>query len=372
MKKVPVILLVLALVGLGAFSVAQQMQLRTLQQSLSEGTSATEKQEAPVAKSEVPVPDTGKDRTTCASRARVKEKYELNPNGSVRFSFQTVSVDGKEFAASTVTNGQDGRIDQAIVSLDCLRVAWVVTPAVAINDETGMQVKPSLVRTVALAGGSVQEVVLPAVGPAALHPFVGTDAIVSVATPEVREVDVPSEADLEGAFYRVDLASGRTENIGGPYLAVSPDFRFVVRRIDGTISLQTKEGGSTVVLADRKKNEFATDFAFSPDSRYLAYLRLKGEDSLLFAKLYRPINPEIIDEIVRGDLLVRDVSGPDAGRERPIISGGYTVDSFRVDRWTSATEIEWTQPETASRLNRTDVTNGGSSEKNGLLDQEAI
>jgi hypothetical protein len=305
----------------------------------------------------------------CFSRARVKERYELNTNGSIRYTFQTVSVDGKEIAATTVRTDRDGFIRQALVSLDCKHVAWVIQQKDA-HDQNGTQVKPDILRSTSFDGTElIREVVLTAIGPATLHPFVASDALVSVGTPEVKEHDAPMESDLEGMFYKVDLTAGTTENIGGPFITVSPDFQFVVKRTDDAISLQARKNGQSVILADKTRNEFAVDFAFSPDSHYLAYLKLKGERGLLFGKLFRPISSDITEEIVHGELLVRDVA---KGTEYALISGGYTVDSFRVNRWIADTELEWTEPETASRLYRTDVTKDGSSKKNELLDWEAF
>jgi hypothetical protein len=186
--------------------------------------------------------------------------------------------------------------------------------------------------------------------------------------PVVSEADIPSEGSFALTFYSVEVTGAVVNKVGGPYLAVSPDLQKIVKTTDQyKVVLSNLLTNKTVVLANGAK-EYATDFTFSPDSNNLAYLKLSGDRSLIFAELYRPID---VHDILSGSLLIQPVDG---GAPKDVIRGGFTPDNeFRVDRWISPTILQYTQPETSVRVQQVDYsTTPPTFEKKELIDWDAI
>lgn len=291
--------------------------------------------------------------TVCLSRARVENRDEYDSNGSIVKTIQIVSVDNKEITDSME---QGMNIRQALVSLDCKYVAWVVEQKNAYNNDRTKLVKPDIVRYTLLNGtGPIHEVVLSDVGPAILYPFKGVNLVVAINSPEVREY-IPSERELENTFYKVNLATGKIEKIGSPFRVVSPDFKFSIRKIAGKAFLQNRKNGQSVVLSDNKKDELAMDYAFSPDGKYLAYIKLTGttgDYAALLDKMYGLFDPAFNNKPVYGKLLVRNIMD---GTEYTVTSGDYRTDIFYLDRWISNTKLEWFKSGSADQLYQFDVT----------------
>ena len=229
--------------------------------------------------------------------------------------------------------------------------------------------KPETLRVAEVGLEAITEVALPVAGPAHVTPFVGGNVIVAVGSPQGSESDVPDESAFESTFYVVDLSARAARKIGGPYLAVSPDLRHVVRKTDGTtVVLEDTETKRLVQLA-KGAREYVTQFMFSPDNKRLAYLALDGDRNDVFMLLYRPVDESVI---VGARLIVRLTDG--VGEPVDVIRGGYSVQSaWNIDRWTSPTVLEYVQSEFAGRTYEFDAgTSDKGAVKKGLIDWERI
>jgi hypothetical protein len=371
-------LLIAGIVGLGAIIINQKSQLSEISRALvgakqtnqqAPAPALTEQQPNTISQGEVPQQaqkTEGMLATSSCPRAHVKEDNKLNADGSIKETLYTVSVNGELISGSTISDTR-GRIGSALVSSDCSRVSWTVIP----RDETsaeGKYVKAELIRTVLIGKDNIQDFSLPIAGPASITPYIADRILVGIGQPVVSEADIPSEGSFALTFYSVEVTGAVVNKVGGPYLAVSPDLQKIVKTTDQyKVVLSNLLTNKTVVLANGAK-EYATDFTFSPDSNNLAYLKLSGDRSLIFAELYRPID---VHDILSGSLLIQPVDG---GAPKDVIRGGFTPDNeFRVDRWISPTILQYTQPETSVRVQQVDYsTTPPTFEKKELIDWDAI
>lgn len=364
--------LIVALLGLACVALAgvTVIESQRINQLAVAAAAACPVAAAPApAPTEAPAPTASQPTANPASgecpRARVRMTDQLNADGSVKETDYSVSVNGQVIPGSVVTD-QVGRITSALVSGDCARVAWVVAPRNEFSAE-GSYVKAETVRTARIGESQITDFVMPEMGPVSLDTYLATKLVAGIGSPIVSEADLPSESSFEETFYALTTADGSITKVGGPYLAVAPDLQKVVAKDGEDTVLINNESGKKIVLAKGAK-EYATEFAFSPDSANLAYLKLKGDRDTVFTALYRPIEDV---GIIPAAVTIQPVDGQTASE---VISGGYTItNDFHVDRWTSPTIFQFTESETAVRVHQVDfATAPPTYTKEGLIDWEKL
>lgn len=367
--------LIVALLGLACVALAGVTVIESQRINQLAATVAASCQEAAASvpalptEATAPAPTASEPTANAANgecpRARVRMTDQLNADGSVKETDYSVSVNGQVIPGSVVTD-QVGRITSALVSGDCARVAWVVAPRNEF-DAKGDYAKAETVRTARVGESQITDFAMPALGPASLDSYLATRLVVGLGAPVVDEADVPSESTFELTFYALTPADGAITKVGGPYLAVAPDLQKIVAKDgDDTVLIDNSSNKKTVLAKGLK--EYATEFAFSPDSANLAYLKLTGDRDTIFEALYRPMTDF---GILPAYIKVQPVDG---GVASDVISGGYDItDDFHVDRWTSPTVFEYTQSEAAVRVQRVDyATAPPTYTKEGLIDWEKL
>lgn len=300
-------------------------------------------------------------------RARVLTDYTMRPDGSIDKTFYSISVDGKKLNGS-VTASDTGRIENVQVSSDCKSLAWIVAPLNEL-DATGNYTKAETVRFTMFDQNTVRNFTLPVPGPASVIPFTSNNIIVAIGALVISESDVPSEDALSSNFYAIEVGTGATAKIGGPFLAVSPDLQKIVKKVGANIVLENKVSGKAILLA-KGDSEFAHEYVFSPDSNKLAYIWFGGKRGDIFAILFRPI---ALDDqtIVSAKIAVQPVDG---SSEFVPIRGGYNINhGWDIDRWLSSDLLQYTQSEYAARDYQVDMSaRPPTVEKQGLIDWSSI